>query len=207
MYSIDKTLISEITDFIFLEDAIEDIKPADAIFIPGCARPEHTEEAARLYREGYAPLVIPSGGYTKLEGGFSGIKAGGERYGTDYSCEADFLKAVLMANGVPERAILTEREATYTLENAEKSRDLLAARGLLGGIRSAVICCKAYHARRCHMYYHMVFPDVDFRIHPVVIDGVSREDWYKDPAGRRIVLSEFSRTGQQLLMMEGRLSW
>ena len=58
MYHLDKKQIQEITDYIFLEDRLE---RADAIFIPGCARPEHTEEAARVYKEGYAPLLLPSG--------------------------------------------------------------------------------------------------------------------------------------------------
>ena len=207
MYNFDKKQIKEITDYIFLEDEISDILPADVIFIPGCARPEHTEEAARLYHKGCAPLLIPSGGYTKLEGGFKGVKGGGDRYGTDYTCEADFLTAVLMANEVPKDAILPEREATYTLENAEKTRTLLSSQGLLADINKAIICCKAYHARRCYMYYHMVFPKVDIRIHPVVVDGVSRDSWHRTAQGRQIVLSEFSRVGQQLLMMEGRLRY
>lgn len=207
MYELDKKHIKEITDYIFLEDVIDDIVPADVIFIPGCARPDHTEEAARLYREGCAPLLIPSGGYTKLEGGFKGVKAGADRYGSDYTCEAEFLTAVLIANGVPKDAILPEKEATYTLENAEKTRDLLSDQGLLDGIHKAIICCKAYHARRCHMYYHMVFPQLDIRIHPVVVDGISKDSWYHTAKGRQTVLSEFSRIGQQLLMMEGRIRW
>ena len=207
MYDFDKKQIKEITDYIFLEDEIEDILPADAIFIPGCARPEHTEEAARLYSKGCAPLLIPSGGYAKTQGEFKGIKVGGDRYGTDFSCEADFLTAVLLANGVPKTAILPEREATYTLENAEKTRALLLDRGLLNDIATAIICCKAYHARRCYMYYHMVFPEIDIRIHPVVVDGISKDTWFKEASSRQIVLSEFSRVGQQLLMMEGRLRY
>ena len=49
MYHLDEKQIQEITDYIFLEDKLE---KADAIFIPGCARPEHTEEAARLQKKG-----------------------------------------------------------------------------------------------------------------------------------------------------------
>ena len=207
MYDFDKRQIKEITNYIFLEDEIHDILPADVIFIPGCARPDHTEEAARLYHKGCAPLLVPSGGYTKLEGGFKGVKAGGDRYGTDYSCEADFLTAVLMANGVPKTAILPEREATYTLENAEKTRALLTKQGRMDGLTRAILCCKAYHARRCYMYYHMVFPDVDIRIHPVVVDEISKNNWYHTALGRRTVLAEFSRVGQQLLMMEGKLRY
>ena len=211
MYKVTGDLIDEITRYIFLEDPLE---KADVIFIPGCPRPEHTEEAARLYLEGYAPLLLPSGGYTKLEGGFRGVKKGGERYGTDFSCEADFLEAVLLAHGVPGEAILKEREATYTLENAEKSRRLLETAGPAGkfpgapGIpERAIVCCKAHHARRCYMYYSMVFPETRLFMHPVVVDGIGPDTWYDSPEGRRAVLGEFSRVGDQLLMMEGRLSW
>ena len=47
MYHLDEKQIQEITDYIFLEDKLE---KADAIFIPGCARPEHTEEFLGLKR-------------------------------------------------------------------------------------------------------------------------------------------------------------
>ena len=177
MYHLDKKQIQEITDYIFLEDRLE---RADAIFIPGCARPEHTEEAARVYKEGYAPLLLPSG-------------------------EADFLEAVLLQNGVPASAILKECEATYTLENAEKTKLLLQKRGI--HLKKAILCCKAHHARRSFLYYSMVFPEVEILIHPVVVDHISSEDWYKTEEGRKIVLGEFSRVGQQLLMMEGRIQW
>ncbi|MBQ9155621.1 MAG: YdcF family protein [Eubacterium sp.] len=204
MYRLDQKEIEEISNYIFLED---DLSPADAIFIPGCARPEHTEAAAGLYRDGYAPLLIPSGGYTKLEGKFQGVKAGADRYGTDFSCEADFLAAVLKANGVPEEAILPERNATYTLENAEKTRDLIKEEGLLGKIRTAILCCKAHHARRAYLYYHMVFPEIEILVHPVPLDGISRESWFRTEEGRKQVFSELSRVGQQLLMMEGRIAY
>ena len=202
MYHLDKKQIQEITDYIFLEDKLE---KADAIFIPGCARPEHTEEAARLYKEGYAPLILPSGGYTKVQGSFQGVSVEGEKYGKNFTCEADFLEAVLLQNGVPASAILKECEATYTLENAEKTKGLLEKQGM--HLNKAILCCKAHHARRSYLYYSMVFPEVDILVHAVVVDGISAEGWYKTVEGRKIVLGELSRMGQQLLMMEGRIDW
>ena len=201
MYHLDKKQIQEITDYIFQKI---DWK-ADAIFIPGCARPEHTEEAARVYKEGYAPLLLPSGGYTKVQGRFQGVSEEGQKYGTDFACEADFLEAVLLQNGVPASAILKECEATYTLENAEKTKILLTK--ARNSFKKAILCCKAHHARRSFLYYSMVFPEVEILIHPVVVDHISSEDWYKTEEGRKIVLGEFSRVGQQLLMMEGRIQW
>lgn len=202
MYHLDKKQIQEITDYIFLEDKLE---KADAIFIPGCTRPEHTEEAARLYKEGYAPLILPSGGYTKVQGSFQGVSVEGEKYGKNFTCEADFLEAVLLQNGVPASAILKECEATYTLENAEKTKGLLEKQGM--HLNKAILCCKAHHARRSYLYYSMVFPEVEILVHPVAIDDISAENWYKTAEGRKVVLGEFSRMGQQLLMMEGRMEW
>ena len=135
MYHLDEKQIQEITDYIFLEDKLE---KADAIFIPGCARPEHTEEAARLYKDGYAPLLLPSGGYTKVQGSFQGVSKEGQKYGADFACEADFLEAVLIQNGVPASAILKECEATYTLENAEKTKVLLEKKDI--HLKKAILC-------------------------------------------------------------------
>lgn len=203
MYQIDKKQLDDITEYIFLRDAL---RPADVIFIPGCNRPEHTEEAARLYREGYAPLLIPSGRFARAAGHFQGVAEGAERYGTDFACEADFLAEVLRQNGVPEEAILREREATYTLENAEKTRELLLReQGRLPG--RAILCCKAHHARRAYFYYSLVLPEVEILVHPTPIDGITREDWRRTPEGRQAVLGELSRMGQQILMMEGRIAY
>ena len=78
MYHISEKQLSDITNYIFLEDAPA---PADVIFIPGCDRPEHAEEAARLYREGFAPLLIPSGRFAKAVGHFEGVAKGAEQVG------------------------------------------------------------------------------------------------------------------------------
>ena len=202
MYQLDKRQIKDITEYIFLENEIE---PSDVIFIPGCARPEHTEEAACLYQEGYAPLLIPSGGFSKVQGGFQGVKKGAEKYGTDFDCEADFLETVLLKNGVPKEANLKETESTYTLENAEKTKVLLQKKNI--SIHQAILCCKAHHARRSFLYYSMVFPEVNILVHPVPVDGITREDWYKTKSGREIVFGELSRMGEQLWMMDGRIDY
>lgn len=202
MYHLEKEQIESISNYIFRKDPL---KKADAIFIPGCARPDHTIAAAGLYKEGYAPLLIPSGGYTKVEGGFAGVKAGGDIYGTDFSCEADFLEAVLLAHGVPQEAILKECHSTYTLENAELSKKLLEEKRI--PIKTGILCCKSYHARRSHLYYSMVFPEVEWIIYPVDIDGITRENWYQTAHGREIVLGELRRMGEQFLMMEDRIEW
>ena len=50
----------EVTRLVFVSDPPE---KADAIFIPGSSRHGPLQIAARLYHEGYAPVIIPSGKY------------------------------------------------------------------------------------------------------------------------------------------------
>lgn len=52
-------VIADISDFIFISDT--PIK-SDAIFLPGGSYPEQAEYAAELYKRGFAPVLIPSGG-------------------------------------------------------------------------------------------------------------------------------------------------
>ena len=57
--------IEDITDFIFVEDKPE---KADIIFIPGGNQGAIAVKAAKLYQAGYAPLILPSGRFSKPVG-------------------------------------------------------------------------------------------------------------------------------------------
>lgn len=111
--------IDDITRFIFLED---DPKPADILFIPGNGHAEPSEWAAKLYLDGYAPLILPSGRYSITTGAFCGQQTGNHQYEGRFETEWAFMRTVLMENGVPDSAILREDEATFTYQNAIYSR-------------------------------------------------------------------------------------
>ena len=49
--------LKQIEDFIFIEDKPE---KADVIFVPGNGYPQMAEKAAELYRNGFAPKILPS---------------------------------------------------------------------------------------------------------------------------------------------------
>ena len=57
--------VQDITDFIFVEHEPEQ---ADIIFIPGGDQGALAVTAARLYKAGYAPYVLPSGRFSKPVG-------------------------------------------------------------------------------------------------------------------------------------------
>lgn len=62
-------IITDISDFIFVSD-----KPCkvDAIFLPGGSHPEQPEYAAELYKKGFVPICIVSGGVSVKNQRFDG---------------------------------------------------------------------------------------------------------------------------------------
>ena len=68
---INKKFLDNITDFIFAEDTPSS---ADIIFIPGDGYPQMAERAAGLWKQGYAPWILPSGRHSILQGSFAGVK-------------------------------------------------------------------------------------------------------------------------------------
>lgn len=97
---------------------------------PGPALERRVRHAVALWHEGIAPTLVISGG---------GAPA-----------EADVGAALARALGVPEAAILRERRARSTRENA------LFTRALVGG-RWLVVTCD-FHAFRCRRVFGRVSP-------------------------------------------------
>lgn len=183
-------IIDDITSFIFVED---EPAPADIIFLPGSVSPEPAERAAELYNAGYAPRILPSGRFSYKKDRFGGPAGKRDVYSGNYATEWEFLRDVLIKNGVPEAAILREDKAGHTVDNAFLSKQVLENAGIT--VRKAIICCRSYHARRCLMTYGWAFPGVEFSICPVEALGIGRENWHSTEAGREKVLSEVSKCG------------
>ena len=183
-------------DFVFAEDQPE---KADIIFVPGNGFPQMAERAAQLYKEGYAPYILPSGRYSITLGKFVGVQSHQEIYDGEYETEWEFLKSVLMKNGVPEEAILREDQATFTYENAIYSRQVTDREQL--NIQKAILCCKACHARRALMYYKMLYPDTDFFVCSCCVDSVDKSNWSETNEGIDEVMGEITRIIKQFSLM------
>lgn len=175
--------LREITDFIFLEDKPE---KADVIFIPGSNEGGLALRAAQLYHEGYAPFIIPSGKYAKWIG--HNIVEG-------YETESDYFTELLLKQGVPKEAILQERNATFTFENAIFTGKLLEERGI--EVKKALLCCQAYHARRSSLYYQVIFPNTEIMVCPTVTKDIDRDNWFKSREKIDKVLGELEKCGAQ----------
>ena len=184
--------IRDVSDFIFLEDSPA---PADVIFIPGNGHALPSELAARLYGEGLAPWVLPSGRYAIGTSGFAGQLSGARCYEGHFDTEWAFMRRILLDNGVPEHAILREDEATYTYQNAIFSRRRMDAMKLT--VSSGIICCMPVHARRAKMYYETLFPEAQLLVCPASGAAITRESWLQSAEGIDAVLGELSRCGGQ----------
>jgi uncharacterized SAM-binding protein YcdF (DUF218 family) len=88
---------------------------ADAIVVLGCRTraglTRRVDVAVRLFQAGAAPVLLLSGG------------------GAGPEAEAEIMRRMALARGVPEAALLIEPESRDTVGNARRSARLLAARG------------------------------------------------------------------------------
>ncbi|TDD25875.1 YdcF family protein [Actinomadura sp. KC06] len=111
----------------------EPLSKADVILALGSHDTRVAVHAARLWHEGWAPLVVVSGGRGKVTSAWE-------------LTEAQVFGRVAREHGVPERALLLEETATNTGENITASRRLLEERGVAVG--SGILVAKPYMTRR-----------------------------------------------------------
>lgn len=187
-------IITDITNFIFVSDELEKV---DAIFLPGGSHPEQPEYAAELYHRGYAKWLIPSGGISVKRDKWPGVRSKADIYSGDYQSDCEFFTDVFLKNGVPASAIIGEEQSGHTRDNAFFSRRVIDRRGI--DIKTALIVCKAFHARRCLMLYQMAFPYVDIKVCPVHCYNITKDNWYKSETGIDRVLGELARCGNQFV--------
>lgn len=98
---------------------------------------------------------------------------------------------------MPSSAIIGEDQSGHTRDNAFLSRKVVDRSGI--DIKTALIVCKAFHARRCLMLYQMAFPNVDIKVCPVHCLNITKDNWYKSETGIDRVLGELSRCGNQFV--------
>jgi uncharacterized SAM-binding protein YcdF (DUF218 family) len=200
MIVMNHRMIHDITDFIFVSDEPQN---ADAIVIPGGGDPALPEKAAEIYKSGFAPVIIPTGGVSLKTGKFKGASRKQNIYDGDYKTDCEFLTDALVKNGVPDSAILREDQSRFTKENATFSRKIAEQNGL--SLKTLIVVCKSFHARRCLMCWQFAFPDADILIVPVDTYEITRNNWHSFDYGVDRVMGELTRCGNQFVdEMKGR---
>ena len=124
-----------------------DLVKSDVILALGSHDLRVAERAAQLYLEGWAPLLVCSGGLGNLT---SGIWT---------ESEADKFADIAINMGVPESAVLVENKSTNTGENIAFTARLLNEKGILP--HSFIIVQKPYMERRSYATFKKHWPDKD----------------------------------------------
>ena len=190
----EKHIITDISNFIFVDEKPEKV---DAIFLPGGSHPSQPEYAAELYHKGLAKWIISSGGVSIKRDKWPGVRSKADIYNGDYQSDCEFFTDVLIKNGVPIDAIIEENKSRHTRDNAFFSLKAVDEKGV--EIKTAIIVCKAFHARRCLMLYQMAFPNVLIKVCPVHCYNITKYNWYKTEQGIDRVLGELARCGNQFV--------
>jgi uncharacterized SAM-binding protein YcdF (DUF218 family)/glycosyltransferase involved in cell wall biosynthesis len=106
---------------------------------------ERVKQAVDLYRAGYAPRMIFSSGFVFA---FQ---------------EAEIMRGLAVANGVPAEAIVLETKARNTKENVTLSHALLAQHGW----QRILLVSSPFHMRRATLVWRKLAPDVEVVATPV----------------------------------------
>jgi uncharacterized SAM-binding protein YcdF (DUF218 family) len=118
---------------------------SDCILALGSHDLRVANRAAELYLEGWAPLVIFSGGLGNLT----------QHLWTEP--EADQFARIAMEMGVPAEAIIIENRSTNTGENIQFTRQILEERGL--NVNTFIVVQKPYMERRSYATFKKHWPD------------------------------------------------
>jgi uncharacterized SAM-binding protein YcdF (DUF218 family) len=123
------------------------ISKADVILVLCSHDIRVAERGAQLFLEGWAPLLVFSGGLGSITRHLW------------HEPEADQFAKVAVSMGVPREAILVENQSTNTGENIQLTKRLLTDRGIAP--RTFIVVQKPYMERRSYATFRKVWPEKD----------------------------------------------
>ena len=122
-----------------------EISAADVVLVLCSHDTAVGERGARLFLDGWAPLLVFSGGQGAITRQLW------------REPEADLFAGIAVRMGVPKERILVENRSTNTGENVLFTRQLLAAHGLDPG--KFIVVQKPYMERRSYATFRRVWPE------------------------------------------------
>ncbi|MCX5751423.1 MAG: YdcF family protein [Candidatus Saganbacteria bacterium] len=172
MFFFSSFYLSKMADFLEVSDPLQ---KADAIVVLSGGEDERVFEAARLYKEGWAPWVVMCG--TPLLWKYN---------------EADIMKEEAVYFGVPERVILLERKARSTYDNAEFVLPLLKK----WGFKKIILVTSPCHSRRAGLVFKKVCSKDKIKVivHAVVPNQFTlykKDKWWTDHESTQRVVGEY----------------
>ena len=158
-------------------DLTDPLAHADAIVAISGDTGARAESAIALWKQGYAPVLIFSGGSSDPESVAS----------------AELMKRTAVAAGIPGNAIVVEGTSATTEENAQHVAELMKSAGL----HSAILVTSPYHQRRAALLFEREFVrlSLSFRNHPADDPDWDATLWWTREPSRSLTLVELAKLG------------
>jgi len=187
------TAAQKIWDYMLMHHAL---KKADVIMVLGSRDIRVADYAAKLYLEGWAPLILFSG-----SGSIHEHKVGREQFvGTT---EAELFASIAKKVGVPDEAIIVESESQNTGQNYEFSIKKLKEKGV--DPARMILIQKPYMERRTYATGKVWMPNIELIVAspPITfaqypIDGRSRDQTIDSMVGDLQRIREYPKKGFQI---------
>lgn len=157
----------KIWDYMLMKQQLE---KADLIFVLGNNDIRVAEHAAELFLQGYAPIVVCSGGFgknTRFE-----------------KTEAEVFSERMIELGVAKNLILIESRSTNTGENVQFTKELLKEKAIT--IKKVIAVQKPYMERRTFATIQKQWPDVELL---VTSPEISYESYTSDESLKKRFIS------------------
>ena len=158
-------------------DVTDPLAHADAIVAISGDTGARAESAIALWKQGYAPVLIFSGGSSDPASVAS----------------AELMKRTAVSAGVPANAIVVEGTSATTEENAQHVAELMKSAGL----HSAILVTSPYHQRRAAILFEREFVrlSLSFRNHPADDPDWDATFWWTSEPSRSLTLVELAKLG------------
>lgn len=145
---------------------------ADAIIvISGGDTTARTDEAIRLFQNGWAPLLVMSGAAADKSG----------------PSNAEVMRQRALTQGVPAHRVLVDESSETTRQNAQETGRIIAQHN----IKRVLLVTSGYHMRRAGLEFRSHVGDgIDVRFHPVSSDRQWSVFWWLTPTGWFLAGSE-----------------
>jgi uncharacterized SAM-binding protein YcdF (DUF218 family) len=154
---------------------------ADAIVaISGGETNARTDEAVKLYNDGWATRLIFSGAALDTSG----------------PSNARAMAVRAEASGVPEAAIQLDETALDTRQNAANTASIVRA----GGYKSVILVTSPYHQRRAEILFSRALPSGTVIInHSAPDQSWRRSQWWVTSASRQLTIAELRKVIYELV--------
>jgi hypothetical protein len=170
-----KHLYNRMYDYLSEEDQLE---KTDIMFVFGSKSNTRIEKAVELMKEGYAKYLLVSGS--------------APMYDKDKTItEAERLGQYAIENGIDKEQIIIENGSISIPDNIRSSLNLLDEKGNI--FNSIMLVNSPYSQRRGWVHFKKYLPDnvKVVRVNAKTIEKYTRDGWYKNEDGIRVILNEF----------------